>query len=93
MLVGWTIWNSYCAYLFNVKEDGIETKEHKGNGSSEPPESLVALYVCVEPCSLGCPALRLMVVVVWVRRSEDERKEAGDCGKTSNATDCVVESK
>jgi hypothetical protein len=92
LLAAATLEDPVYAYLFNVEEHGIEAEEHERNGCSEPPKGAVTLYVGVEPGTLRCPALGLMVVVIGVWCSEDEREDAGQGSEACNTSYSVVES-
>jgi hypothetical protein len=78
-------------HLFEVEEDRIEAKEHKGNRRSEPAESWILKRIGIDPCPEFGPTLWLVVFVLWVRCAENERVNASHRRERGNVAYGVIE--
>ena len=78
-------------YVLKVEEDGVESKEHEANSSSEPVKSRIAESVHVNPDTHACPALWLSGELRWVRVGKKQGDECHQCDHSREPADSIAE--
>jgi len=70
-----------CTYVLEVEENGVESKEHEANSSSEPIEGRVTESVHVNPDTETCPVVWLSGDLGWIRAG---KKQCDECHKANH---------